>query len=137
MSQSETNKNVVRRFFTEIFNQNLESVIPQVISDDYRDHGSNPPLEGPAGALANLRGLRAGFTDVQFKIDELLCDGDAVIARWTGQMVHNAEFYGHPATGNAITFTGITIYHLRDEKIVSAHPAQDLLGLFRQLQPTQ
>lgn len=137
MLLAETNKQIVKRFFEEVFNRNLEQVIPQIISEDYRDHGSNPPLEGQAGALGNLRGLRSGFSDIRFEIDELLADGDAVAARWTGGMVHSAEFYGHPATGNSVTFSGITIYHLRDAKIVSAHPAQDLLGLFRQLQPSQ
>lgn len=125
-------KAVVRRFYGA-FNDGREDALDDLLAPDYLDFGGAPPREGVEAARANLRDLLAGFDDVRFDIEDLLAEGDLVAVRWTGRMVHAREFLGYPATGRAVAFSGVTLYRLRGDRIVEAHPAQDLFGLVRQL----
>lgn len=124
---------VVRRFYEEVFNQQREDVIDDLLTEDYRDHGAQPPRVGRAAAKENLRGLQAGFDDIRFVIHDLFSVDDRVAVRWTGHLTHSRDFAGRPATGRQIEFSGNSIYVLRGGLIAENFPAQDLFGLFRQL----
>lgn len=127
------NRATVRRFYEEAFNAGREDVLDELLAPDYRDFGGTPPREGVEAAKANLRGLLSGFDDVRFGIEDLVAEGDLVAVRWTGRLVHAREFLGHAPTGRAVTLVGLSLYRLRDGRIVETHPAQDLLGFFDQL----
>jgi predicted ester cyclase len=77
--------------------------------------------------------LFAAFPDIQFTIEELLADGDTVVARTTAHGIQTGEFQGIPATGAAVTSSGIAIYRLTGGKIVEQWLEYDQLGLLQQL----
>lgn len=55
--------------------------------------GQGPGLEGLKEVL---RGMRAGFPDLHFSVEEQIAEGDKVLTRfeWTG--THRGEFLGVP-----------------------------------------
>lgn len=129
----ETNKTVVRRFFDEVYNQGREEVIDELVTDDYRDYGHPTPGEGAEGAKQDLRGLRSAFSDISFTITALLADADRVAVYWTGSMRNTGPFFGNPTTGKHITYSGISLYRLRDGKISETRNVQDLASIQQQL----
>jgi steroid delta-isomerase-like uncharacterized protein len=133
MSVENENKAVVRRFFEEVFNQGREDAIDELVSPDYIDYGHNPPGRGPEGAKQDFRAAIAAFSDIHYTIDNLIAEGDKVVARWTGNFTHSGEFAGVPATGKWVTLAGISIYRLANGQLVETRNASDLLGLLQQL----
>ncbi len=129
----EANKAVVRRFFDEVYNQGREDVIDELVTEDYRDYGHPTPGEGPEGAKQDLRGLRSAFTDITFTITTLLADSDRVAVYWTGSMKNTGSFFGNPATGKQVTYSGISLYGLRNERISETRNVQDLASILQQL----
>lgn len=129
----ETNKIVVRRFFDEVYNQGHEEVIDELVTDDYRDYGHPTPGEGSEGAKQDLRGLRSAFSDIVFTVTALLADGDRVAAYWTGSMKNTGSFFGNPATGKHVTYSGISLYRLRNGRISETRNVQDLASIQQQL----
>ena len=79
------------------------------------------------------RSMVGGFPDVQATVQDLLADEDRVIERITVRAKHTGEFHGIPATGRAVTWTGIHIYRFEDGKIAELWSEIDFLGLFVQL----
>ena len=62
----------------------------------------------------------------------IVSDG-AVAARWTVRGTHRSEFQGIPASGKSIDVSGITIHHIRDERISETWLAFDTMTLARQI----
>ena len=77
--------------------------------------------------------LQRAFPDLQYKIDDTIVAGDRIILRWEARGTHKGEYLGVPATGRTASYTGITIYELKGDKVAKIFVAADLLSLLRRL----
>jgi len=95
--------------------------------------GRPDPVKGPAGYLEIIAMMRGGFPDIQWTLEELICEGNNIVARFTMRGTHEGSFFGVPATGNTIAVQALNIYRLSGGKIVEEYGQPDLLGLMRQI----
>ena len=81
----EANKELVRRFYEEVWNKGNVDFAYEVFADDYVRHDLRPgnPTPGPAGQKQIAADFRAAFPDLQHHSDLLFGEGDLVVARWT------------------------------------------------------
>ncbi len=70
---------------------------------------------------------------MQCTIEDLIAEGDKVVAYWRAQATHQGENMGVSPTGNRVDFMGIAINRIEGGKIVEARGLGDSLGLLRQL----
>jgi predicted ester cyclase len=75
---------------------------------------------------------------LRYTLDELIAEGDAVAVRWTAAGTHEGRamegaFAGMRPTGKRVSWSGVTVFHLRDGRIVDDRIQQDLLALLTQL----
>ena len=75
--------------------------------------------------------LRRAFSDIQYRVDDAIVTGDRAVIRWETRGTHQGEYLGVPATGRAVSYSGITLFELRDGRIARAWVAADLLSLLR------
>lgn len=132
--QADTNKQVIRRLYEDCINPGRLDVLAELVSDDY----VGPRGErGAAGFATTVAGLRAGFPDIHFTLDDLVADADRVTVRWTWHATHTGTFVSpagrFAATGKSISNTAIAIYQLTDHKIVHAWLESDRLGVLQQI----
>ena len=108
---TEQNKAVVRRFMTEVLQGGNLDVLDEVLAPTY----VNPAMGGAdrAGFKAILTGLAAAV-GMRFTIDDLVADGDVVVARFTSEITRHG--------GEKATAHGLTFYRLADGKIVEDDP---------------
>lgn len=132
MEKSKTNLSVVRRFY-DAYNNRDEKILDEVIADDYVDYGHQPPGQGTSGARNDHREIAAAFRDARFDIDEIFAADDRVTVRWTLHATHTGAFAGLPPTQKRITVGGISLYRLRNGKIIETRNSADLFGMFMQL----
>lgn len=130
----EQNKEIIRRFYEAVDRGRVE-VLDEFIAPDCVDHDP-PPVPGlPSG----LEGFRESFrffltaTPGSHSVEDLIAEGDKVVARVTGRGTHEGAVFGIPPTGKHIEMTGIVIYRMADGKIVERWSQHDLMGLMRQL----
>jgi hypothetical protein len=64
--------------------------------------GRSEPMRGPAGYLAIIGMMRAGFPDIRWTLEEMVAEGDKVAARYTMRGTHRDAFFGIPPTGKTI-----------------------------------
>ena len=95
--------------------------------------GRPEPLKGPAGYLEIIAMMRSGFPDIQWRLEELICEENNVAARFTMRGTHGGDFLGVPATGNNIAVQALNIYRLSDGRIVEEYGQPDMLGLMHQI----
>jgi steroid delta-isomerase-like uncharacterized protein len=128
------NKSTLRRFFDEIFNQGDLAVADEIVAADYVNHNPAPgETPGLAGLKGFVTGLRAGFPDVVFTIDDQIAEGDKVVTRYTITGTHTAEFAGIPATGRPVTIGVINIHCVVDGQIREGWLKWDTLDFMQQL----
>jgi predicted ester cyclase len=77
--------------------------------------------------------FRRGFPDVISTIEDLIAEGDKVVARWRSRATHQGDYMGIAPTGNEVEFTGISFYRIEGGKIAQSWNSEDQLGLMRQI----
>jgi steroid delta-isomerase-like uncharacterized protein len=133
----EQNKRLVRRLYDELFFKWNFAVVEDLISPDFIGHEMPPGMpRGPEGIRQFYGGIRAGLPDVQLTVEDMIGERDKVVVRWRARATHRGVFLGVPATGKAVSFTGVAIYRLSKGKIVERWVEVDLLGLSEQLRAT-
>lgn len=97
-------------------------------------HGYPPGLApGIEGARQFYTGMVAAFPDIKVEIEDMVAEGEKVVARFTLRATHQGEFMGVHATGNRVAVGGITILRFAGGKIAERWQALDELGLMQQL----
>lgn len=129
----EENKVIVRRY-QEIYNSNNLDALTEVVSEDLLTPKIMPGIpSGLEGAKAAHQIMLAGFHDYETIIDDLIAEGDKVVARITMRGTHTGAFIGIPATGKYVVFTGIYIARIANGKIVEHWGEEDGVSLLTQL----
>jgi predicted ester cyclase len=120
---AEENKKLVRREQEELWNHtgNLHSAEELFASDQAE------------AARQEAADFRQGFPDVVSTVEDLIAEGDKVVARWRSRATHQGEYMGIPPTGNEVEFTGISVYRIEAGKIAQSWTMEDELGLMRQI----
>jgi predicted ester cyclase len=88
---------------------------------------------GLDGFKKRVRSLRTSLSGYRATIEDLLADGDQVVARYNGRGTHNGPFLGVAPTGRPVTYSGIIIWRLADGKIAEEWTSWDALGVLQQL----
>ena len=129
------NKALYRRWFTDVVSRGDLAAAQEMLAADYRLHF--PGMPGPVDRDGHLRLVamfRSGFPDWVETVEDLVAEGDRVVARVVGRGTHVGEFQGVRPTGRRVSATGIGIGCLSNGQIVEAWAAYDALGLLEQLQ---
>ena len=77
--------------------------------------------------------MRGGFPDIQWKLEEMITEGDKVAARFTMRGTHQGTFFGVPPTRKKIAVSAMNFYRLSDGQFVEERGQPDLLGLLQQI----
>ncbi|MFO6466174.1 ester cyclase [Jannaschia sp. KMU-145] len=88
-----------------------------------------PPTDGRAPAIAFNRDLFAGFPDLHMSIEDVVAEGDTVIVRGRLTGRHDGPFLGIPASGASVDVPDVTLFRLRDEKVIESRYFTDLLAV--------
>ena len=129
---TEQNKALVHRFFEE-FNT---TVVDELYIPDYIHHdpGLPPELQHGRDAYKQLVTVfRTGFPDIKVTVEDLVAEGEKVVARWTWHGTNQGEFQGMPPTGKQVMGSGISIHRVASGKLAEAWVNFDALGLMQQL----
>jgi steroid delta-isomerase-like uncharacterized protein len=129
---TETNKAIVRRYFEQVFNEGRRDLAEEFLAEDIELHGSGlaPGLE-VVKQWFNM--FAAAFPDQQMIVEDVVAEGDRVVARTTLNGTHQGELQGIPATGKAVSVPSITIFRLDNGKIAEGWLINDNLGMMQQL----
>ena len=76
---------------------------------------------------------RTTFPDLQVTVDDLIAEGDQIVARWTARGTHRGELMGTAPTGKAATIMGIIIDRFAGGRIAEEWVHYDALSMLQQL----
>ncbi len=134
MSTTE-NKAIVRRNFEDAWNKMNLAIVDELFTPDYigRFAAHPQPVSGIEACKQFMSGYFVAFPDAHFTIEDMVAEGDKVVARWTVRGTHRGVLAGIPPTGRPITVTGMWILRIAGGKIAEQWGINDTLGLMQQL----
>jgi len=134
---SEENKQLVRRWFEEVWNKGRVDAIDEMLDEKGIVHGlsddPSKPIIGPAGFKPFHTVFRDAFPNMMIVVEDAVAEGDKVAARCSVRARHEGEFMGRAATQAPVDFTGITIVRIYNGKIVEAWNNFDFMILHKQV----
>ncbi len=132
---TEDNKAIMRRAYQEIHGKGNWAVVDELVGVNFVDH--NPPAPdlppGPEGVKQTLGLFRSALPDMHVTVEDIIAEGDKVVARITMSGTHRGELMGVAPTGKQITLGLIDIVRFDGGKLVERWGEGDMLGMMQQL----
>ena len=130
---TEENKDIVRRY-QEAYNTANYDALDAVVAVDVLTPNMIPSMpRGLEGAKLVHQKTLIGMPDYHTSIEDLIAEGDKVVARVTMTGTHTGDFYGIPPTGRRVNLTAIYIIRIADGKIVEHWGEEDGVTVLKQL----
>jgi steroid delta-isomerase-like uncharacterized protein len=132
---SEQNKASVRRLFEEVWNKGNVAVADELFAPIYTHHDTATPDvgRGPEGEKKRVTLYRTAFPDIRFTIEDMLAEGETVVARWSCRGTHKGELSGIAPTGKQFNIAGVSIARFTNGKMFEGYVNWDALALMQQL----
>ena len=129
---TEDNKAHVRRGFEAVNQKNL-AVFDELLTPDVVFHNASTTMQGLEAYKQFLSMYMTAFPDLQFTVEDMIAEGDTVVARFTTRGTHQGNLMGIPPTGKQVSGTGMFIDRIVNGKGVEQWSNGDDLGLLQQL----
>lgn len=127
-------KNMVRRFYKELWDRQDLSLLPELIHPDFTFRGSlGPVLVGHAQFGDYVRWLTAVLDNYTSDIYCLVEEGNTIAGKIRLSGTHSGQFFGFESTGRLLDWYGAPIFTFEGEKIRDLWVLGDIHGLLRQL----
>ena len=132
---AEESKALARRFREEIWT-NL-ALADEICDEEAVLHVHDPLVpdlgKGPQALKQLVTMYLTAFPDANCSIEEVVVEGDRVVARWSGRGTHEGNLGTIAPTGKQVSVTGIEIHRIAGGKIQETWMNWDTLGMLQQL----
>ncbi len=131
----EENKKLMKKFEIMI-NTADEKLAEELVANDaaFYTPASPTPLYGGKGYLSVVHWMRKGFSDVQWKLEEMVAEGDKVAVHWTCSGTHDGEFLGLAPTHKHFSACVMNFYYFNSEgKVINDIAAEGMIAILRQI----
>jgi predicted ester cyclase len=138
---SDTNKNLVRRHFEEIWNQRKMAACDELMADDFFEHAAAPfavtapgRVHGPSAMRGTAEWLLGQFPDLSMRIESIVADGDTVAVRVRSTGTNSGKLNGFlPPSGKRFTNEQSHWFRIEDGKLAEHWATRDDLSAMLQL----
>ncbi|SEW45022.1 ester cyclase [Chitinophaga arvensicola] len=131
----EENKQLVQRYFNEVWNQGKVEVLEELLSPGYVNHTPsvpNPP-NGPAGLKPIVNAIRKAFPDLHYTIKDIIVTENRAVVRVIMTGTQTDTLFDIPPTGKSVTVNQINIEEISHGKITDHWRVTDELTMMKQL----
>ena len=132
--QTESYKDLVRRYYEVLWNRWDFNLTDELIAESVIFRGSlGISVERREDFKEYMRTVRAAFPDFHNRIEELIAENDRVVTRLTYTGTHQGEVLGIAPTGRQVSYAGVALFRIVDNRIAEGWVLGDVHGLVQQL----
>ena len=133
---SETNGQLTRRWYDEVWNQRKSAAIDAMFAPLGKSYGFPDPdsvLVGPKAFKEIHARFCGAFPDLHIALDDIICEGNRVAVRWTSTMTHLGNHLGFPASKKKAALSGSSFMIIEDGLIVEGWNFMEMHTLIQSL----
>ncbi|PXX61080.1 putative ester cyclase [Nocardia tenerifensis] len=139
MSENGNRRELMRHVYVDIWIGELwnhgDPAGSRVLSENFFDHRPIDAFPNTKdGHVAMAIDWNQAFPDFTFVIEEVLVDGDKLVARYNSSGTHTGVLSGIAGTGRAVSLSGIDIMRFdADNRLAEWWHNEDMYGLMQQI----
>jgi steroid delta-isomerase-like uncharacterized protein len=137
VAQATANKAIFSRFQDAVNTGDAEVIsktIDEVVEPDVLFHAPVPTDATGAQALKQVWAvLLSAFPDLHVAVEDVIAEGDKVVARNTVTGTHQGEYRGLAPTGKSVTYNEIFVVRFAGSRIAEIWGVVDVLSQMKQL----
>jgi ketosteroid isomerase-like protein len=129
------NKAIARPLYEDVVGGKDLALLEELIAPDAIDYNGQKQgwPAGIEGFRRHVASFHDVFADLEVIVDDLVAEGERLVAFWTLRGIHRGELWGVPPTGRRVTGSTISILKIRGCQVVEYESRPDRLGLLLQL----
>lgn len=128
-------KATARKFSHQVWNIKDLSAIDELLHPDVVIHSLLGDFRGADHMRTVAETWLQAFPDLIVKHSSIIHQNDLVAIQWSAKGTHKGVFKGYEPTGKEITYSGMTLYRIRDDKIVEYWAYLDMQHICQQISP--
>jgi predicted ester cyclase len=128
------NKDIIKYFSDELWHQKRLSVIDEVFHKDALIHSPFDVKQGCLSMYESADKWLTSFPDLEIQINDLVAEGDKVVARWQACGTHMGSFFETRPTHQEVTFSGVTTFEFKQGKVAEYWALVDMNAILAQLE---
>jgi steroid delta-isomerase-like uncharacterized protein len=130
-------KLVVNAFYQAVNAHNFDSMAKYLITD-FVDHNPDPgQAPGSYGVQKAFEEMYKAFPDLKIQVQQIVAEGDLVVARVSMVGTHKGPYMGMAATGKPFRMGGIDMVRVKNGKATERWGYFDVMALQQQLAPAK
>ena len=129
---TEQNKAAARKVMETLNQGNLDEVI-KLYSPQAQFFGFAPKPLDVQGYRQNMSELLTAFPGARFPVEDLIAEGDTVVARHKFEGTQQKAYQGIPASGKHATASAFATFHFRDGQIYEVRLNADFMAILQQI----
>ena len=136
ITMSKANRELVHRWFEEVWNKQSEEAIDQMFAADGKAYGfpeANSVLVGPDKFKEIHRFFIGAFPDIHVTVQDIICEDDRVAVTWVASMTHLGDSLGFAPTLQKVSLEGCSVLIIRDNQITDGRNFMEMEGLVNRL----
>jgi predicted ester cyclase len=128
-------KDIFNRFAEEVINQGNVDALDKYTTPNFVENQVPPGLPpNREGSKIYFNMLRTAMPDLHVVLDDLIVEGDKLVARSTWSGTNTGEFMGVAPSGKRVSFGALDELIITDEGKATIHwGVTDLLALLQQI----
>ena len=127
-------RKIAEDYANTIWNQKEISTIDRLIHKDILIHSLLGDLRGAQAMKEVVQAWLKGFPDLSVKNELIISENDLVSIQWSAKGTHKGEFKGKKPTGKPVSYSGVTVYRIKNSQIVEYWAYLDMQHLFGQIE---
>lgn len=129
-----SNRELVEAFYAKIWNARDLEVAHRIIDPNFRFRGSlGPEKRGIEGFLDYVDAVHTALGNYTCTIDDLITVDDRAVAQMSFEGIHQAAFFGIPATGRNVKWAGAAFFTISHGKLSKLWVLGDVDAVKQQL----
>lgn len=130
---TESERNLGRRWFDEIWNQGRREAVAEMLAPDAVIHDGGIDTIGPEGFYPFMDRINAAFSEMHVEVEDSMAQGDLICVRWVCTGKHTGDGLGIAPSGATVHVTGISIMRVTGGKMVEGWQNWDMMGMLEQI----
>ena len=129
----EDNKAIIQKFTEELWHNHNLDIIDALFHEDAIIHSPFSIKQGSLTMRQAAEKWLESFPDLEIVINDLIAEGDKVVARWQAQGTHTGGFFDTVPTHKEVTFSGVTTFEIKSGRVAEYWALVDINAILSQL----
>lgn len=127
-------KEIAEKYANKVWNDKEVSAIDRFVHKDVLIHSLLGDFRGTQAMKEVVQAWLKGFPDLSVKNELIISENDLVSIQWSAQGTHKGEFKGKKPTGKPVSYSGVTVYRIKNDQIIEYWAYLDMQHLLSQIE---